>query len=221
MDKLRDIIGTYTKWQGLEIYINRIEGFRDDDFSVCVESAKSLLETVAKEICKCKDTEYSKQDGIGKILKLAFASLGYDTSNTAQQIAGAIANVGHQMGLLRNEIGAISHGKPLDELEKRKKTLDKASSEFLLLSTDLVCSFLIQLFESENPGPEEEVELDFDDYPEFNEFWDEQFGSFEMANASFAASEILFRLDPLAYRTAVDEFNSSANGPGQFANEPQ
>src|ERR1051325_4484327 len=133
MDKLREIIGTYSQWQSLEDYINRIEGYRDDDFPMCVENAKAMLETDAKEICTHRNREFGKQDGPGKILKLAFASLGYESTDTAQQIAGAIANIGNQMGLLRNQIGATSHGKPLAELEKRKEALNKASSEFLLL----------------------------------------------------------------------------------------
>jgi hypothetical protein len=84
-----------------------------------------MLEAVAKEICTCRNKEFSNQDGMGKILKLAFASLGYDSTNTVQQIAGAVANIGNQMSLLRNEIGATSHGKPLAELEKRKEALKK------------------------------------------------------------------------------------------------
>src|ERR1041385_2683281 len=151
MDKLREIIATYREWQSLEDYISRIEGFRDSDFPLCVENAKAMLEAVGKEICDCNSQTYAKTDSTSKVLKLAFNSLGYDNSDTVQQIARAIANIGTQMSLLRNEIGATSHGKPLAELEKRKDALSKASSEFLLLSTELVCSFLIQLFETEKP----------------------------------------------------------------------
>src|SRR5437588_11459996 len=102
MEKLREIIGTYAQWQSLEDYVNRIEGYREEDCPLCVENAKAMLEAVAKEICTHRNKDFGKQDGTGKILKLAFASLGYDDTNTVQQIAGAIANVGHQMSLLRN-----------------------------------------------------------------------------------------------------------------------
>jgi hypothetical protein len=206
MDRLREIIGTYSQWQSLEDYINRIEGFRDSDFPLCVENAKAMLEAVAKEICTCRNQQFNKKDGTGKILKLAFGSLGYDSTNTTQQIAGAIANIGVQMSLLRNEIGATSHGKPLAELEKRKEALDKVSSEFLLISTELVCSFLIQLFETEKPTAQTEESLDYDDNADFNEFLDDQFGPFEFADYSFSASTILFNLDQLAYRLELNGY---------------
>jgi hypothetical protein len=112
MDKLREIIGTHSQWQSLEDYISRIEGFRDSDFPLCVENAKAMLEAVGKEICDCNSQTYTKTDSTSKVLKLAFNSLGYDNTDTVQQIARAIANIGTQMSLLRNEIGATSHGKP-------------------------------------------------------------------------------------------------------------
>ena len=149
MEKLKEIITQHNRWEPLLDYINRIEGYRESDFPLCVENAKSLLEAIAKEICIKRGQSYSDDDGIGKVLKLAFAGLGYNNSATVQQISGAIANVGHQMSLLRNEIGSTSHGKSLDELEKRKDAINKVSSDFLLFSTELVCCFLIQLFESE------------------------------------------------------------------------
>jgi hypothetical protein len=206
MDKLREIIGTYNQWQSLEDYIGRIEGFRDSDFPLCVENAKAMLEAVGKEICDFKGQVYNKSDSTSKVLKLAFNSLGYDSSDTVQQIARAIANIGTQMSLLRNEIGATSHGKPLAELEKRKDALNKASSEFLLLSTELVCSFLIQLFETERSPSETEESIDYDDNPDFNEALDDQYGTFEIAAYSFTASTVLFTLDQLAYRSELNDF---------------
>lgn len=211
MDKLRAIIEEYTDWQSqaLTDYISRIEGFRDSDFPFCIENAKSLLETIAKQICVTKGKVYSKDDNPGKILKLAFESLGYDDTEATQQVGRAIANIGTQMSLLRNQIGVTSHGRPLEEFETRKDKINKATSDFLLFSTELVCCFLIQLFETEHiriePEPEE---ISFEDNEPFNEFWDEQYGEFEMGDYSFLASQILYSVDRLAYQTEVNSFNS-------------
>lgn len=206
MDRLREAINEHSRWQTLNVYVSRIEGYRDTDFPLCVENAKSLLETIAKEICTIKEQAFSNKDNTGKILKLAFASLGYDNTKTIQQIGGAIANIGQQMSLLRNEIGATSHGKPLAELEKRNDTINKAASDFLLFSTELVCSFLIQLFEADNPLAAKGPEISYEGNSEFNEFWDELYGEFKMGDSSFAASEILFNLEPRTYKTALNEF---------------
>ncbi len=215
MDRLKAIIEQHSRWQPFAAeYITRIEGYRESNFPLCVENAKSLLESIAKEICKQKSQTYNTKDSTGKILKLAFSSLGYNDSPTIQQIGGAIVTIGHQMSTLRNEIGATSHGKTLEELEKRKDAINKTSSDFLLLSTELVCCFLIQLFETDNPRKAEAQNvIEFEDNAEFNDFWDDLYGEFIMTDYSFMASEILYKLDPKAYETEMTAYKGSLNEP--------
>lgn len=52
MNKLKEKISQYGKWHPLETYISRIEVHLDDDFSISIENAKALLESIGKEICK-------------------------------------------------------------------------------------------------------------------------------------------------------------------------
>jgi hypothetical protein len=214
MDKLKTIIEEHSRWQteAINDYISRIEGFRNSDFPFCIENAKSLLETIAKQICVERNKAYSEQDSPGKILKLAFESLGYDDSDTTQQVGRAIANIGTQMSLLRNQIGATSHGRPLEELEKRKEAINKATSEFLLFSTELVCTFLIQLFETDNPLALIEPEIIYEDNQDFNNSFDDTYGEIQIGNFTFSPSEVLFKVEPESYRIALEEFNSKEIG---------
>ena len=41
----------------------------------------------------------------------------------------------------------------------------------------------------------------------FNEFWDEAFGGCEMGTYSFTASEVLYGVDPMAYRVECDAYS--------------
>lgn len=207
MDRLKAIIEQHSRWQPLTEYIGRIEGFRDRDFTLCIENAKSLLESIGKEICTQKGQAYSTEDTAGKILKLAFSSMGYDNTDTIRQIAGALANVGQQMGNLRNDVGATAHGKTLAELEARKDTINKVSAEFLLISTELVACFLIELYETEFPRNHQEVEtLNLEDNEDFNSLLDDTYGEFSIGRVSYAASEILFTLDPVVYESELQLF---------------
>ena len=52
MDKLKDKISQYGRWALIDEYIVRIETHLDSDFSISLENAKALLETIGKEICK-------------------------------------------------------------------------------------------------------------------------------------------------------------------------
>jgi Abortive infection C-terminus len=208
MERLKLILEKHSRWQPLDQYVTRIEGFRQTDFSICVENSKSLLESIAKEICTQKRQPLTDEENVSKLLKLAFGCLGYQPTKTISQIGQAIANIGQQMGVFRNDIGTTSHGKTLDELKNRTNLVNSLTDDFLLISTELVCCFLIEAFESDNPLAPIEPEIEFDENLDFNEFWDEQYGEFEMGDYSFLPSEILYKLDPLAYKSELNTFQA-------------
>lgn len=50
MNKLKEKISQYGRWHPLQVYISRIEVHLDDDFSISIENAKALLESIGKEM---------------------------------------------------------------------------------------------------------------------------------------------------------------------------
>ena len=209
MNKLKRAIEQYGRWAQLSIYIGRIETHIESDFSHSLENAKALLETIGKEICQSKGIQLSEKSSINGVLKNAFSSLGYSNSNLVNQIASALATIGQQVGELRNEIGISSHGKSLEEIRERNSRVDILTREFLIDTVEIVSCFLIRNFENENPRkPKETLEdtLDYLEAEEFNEFWDDTFGDFEMGNYAYSASEILFNVDKQAYINEYNEF---------------
>ena len=212
MNKLKKTIEQYGRWADLSIYIGRIETHIESDFSHSLENAKALLETIGKEICQSKGIQLSETSSINGVLKNAFSSLGYTNSNLVNQIASALATIGQQVGELRNEIGISSHGKSLEEIRERNNRVDILTREFLIDTVEIVSCFLIRNFENENPRkPKEPLEetLDYWEAEEFNEFWDDSFGEFEMGNYAYSASEILFNVDKQAYINEYNAFSAS------------
>jgi hypothetical protein len=212
MDRLNETIAQYSHWKSLSEYTNRIQAYKESDFPLCIENAKSLLESIAKEICVQRGQSYSDKDSTGKILKTAFAGLGYGDEAKLQQVARAISHIGSQMGLLRNKVGATSHGRTLEELEKRRSLIDKTSCDFLIMSTELVCCLLIQLFESNAPPKMPELEmLSYEENPDFNDSLDSEQGEFMIGSLTFLPSEILYRMDPLAYKEELAVYKKTIN----------
>ena len=121
MDKLKDKISQYGRWAPVNEYIVRIETHLDSDFSISLENAKALLETIGKEICKSKGRILAEDSSVNGVLKNAFSVLGYTKSNMVVQISSALATIGQQIGELRNDIGTSSHGKTLEELKIETK----------------------------------------------------------------------------------------------------
>jgi len=67
MDKLKAVIKEYGRWSDLETYIDRIEAHIEIDFSHSVENAKSLLETIGKEICSQNGVELTPSSKINGV----------------------------------------------------------------------------------------------------------------------------------------------------------
>lgn len=208
MEKLKKVIEQYGRWKELSIYVERIETHLLSDFSICVENSKALLESISKEICDVKGKQLDGNESINKLVKCAFDSIGYETSTYINTIGGSLSAIAHQVGNLRTAIGSTSHGKTIEELKNRNNSLDELTREFLIDSIEIVSCFLIRNFENENPRvitDTVEETLDYHEAEEFNDFWDDSFGDFEMGNYSYPASEILFNVDIQAY---INEYNA-------------
>lgn len=211
MENLKQLINQYGRWQPLEEYLLRMETFIHSDFGSALENAKSFLESIAKEICNEKDIILSSQENIGGLLKKAYKAIGFNGGDLEVQLSTSIANIGQQMGNLRNEIGATSHGRTMEELKKRNNGIDELTKEFLINTTILVASFLIKTFENENPrNSPSPLKINYDQEEDFNEFWDEIYGDFYMTeDYTYSASEILYNIDYSAYKTEHSNFTNS------------
>jgi len=205
MDKLKDKISQYGRWAPINEYIIRIETHLDSDFSMSLENAKALLESIGKEICKSKGIILAPDSTVNGVLKNAFAAMGYPKNDMITQISTSLANIGQHVGGLRNVIGISSHGKTLEELKNRNDAINELTKFFLINTIELVACFLISLYEGEHIEISSSKEIVYDECDNFNEYWDELYGEFAMGGYSYTASEILYNNDPNAYES---EYNS-------------
>ena len=94
MEKLRATLLQFSRWQALGMYVDRMEAHLETDFSIAVENAKALLESIGKEICKTKGVELGSAPSINVVLKKAFGGLGYPAEQLVTQVSGALATIG-------------------------------------------------------------------------------------------------------------------------------
>lgn len=210
MDKLKDKISQYGRWAPINEYIVRIETYLENDFSISLENAKALLESIGKEICKSKGRALAPDSSVNGVLKNAFNVLGYTKSNMVVQISSALATIGQQIGELRNDIGTSSHGKTLEELQNRNEAINELTKVFLINSVELISCFLISLYEGEHIEINSSKEIGYDECEDFNEYWDELYGEFSMGGYSYTASEILYNNDPNAYESEYRSYVDSS-----------
>lgn len=208
MQRLKAVIEQYPRWVDLMAYIERIETYATTDFSLALENAKALLESVGKEICSLKNVPLTNTVSFDGILKKAFTAIGHSGGSMVTQISRSLANIGQQMGELRNQIGTASHGRPLEEIRERNNRIGDLTKDLLIETTVIVASFIIRTFEAENPAQtvssqrEEGVKKD----PRFDDYWDEVYGEFAMGEYSYPASDVLYSIDPKAYASEQKAF---------------
>lgn len=214
MEKLKKVIEQYGRWSELSLYTGRIESSLTTDFSHALENVKALLETIGKEICSQKNITLESTASFSSIIKKAFHAIGFSGENYVTQISTALANIAQQVGELRNDIGPTSHGRSLDELRIRNQTIDELTRDFLIDSTVIVACFLIRTFENDNPrnATVTEEKLQLSENEDFNNFWDDTYGEFEMGDYSYPASEILYSVDYPAYKTECKAFAELEEG---------
>jgi hypothetical protein len=202
MDKLKIVIEKYRNWSDLTTYIDRIETHMEIDFSLSLENAKALLESVGKEICTKNNVTLGVKPSVNSVLKKCYSSMGFSNSSMVSQVSSALATIAQQVGELRNDIGLTSHGKSLEEIKQRNDKVDLLTREFLIDTVETVCVFIIRNYESKKEKKATELPEDTLDYfvlEKFNEYWDDNFGEFKMGDYSYQASEILFNVDKQAY----------------------
>lgn len=210
MEKLKNAISQYGRWSPINEYISRIETYIDLDFSISIENAKALLESIGKEICMMKGVLLDDKSTINGVLKKSFCALGYSNSSMVNQISAALATIGKNIGELRNDIGATSHGKTLLEIEQRNASIDDLTKYFLMDTVELVACFLIRIFEGEGLKLEPQVNVvQYENCSDFNDFWNELYGEFKMGDYSYTASEILYYNDIDAYSAEYKSFVES------------
>jgi len=109
MEKLKATLTQYSRWQPYGVYVDRMAGHLESDFSVSVENAKALLEGIGKEICDANCIALANAPAIGAVLKTAFRALGYNGEQLVTQVSTSLANIGQLIGTLRNEIPVDWH----------------------------------------------------------------------------------------------------------------
>lgn len=209
MEKLKELLENHSRWKPLNEYVSRIEAYRENDFSFCIENTKSLLEAIGKEICNINGVEIEDKSTVNGVVKQAFKSLGYSSNNSTRQISSALASIGQCIGEIRNEIGITSHGKTLQEIEDCNEKIDDFSKAFLIDSVELIACLLINLVESKlyKNASIQDVHLLYEDCEDFNDYWDGNYNELIMGDYSFCASEILYTMDYEAYKTELNAYN--------------
>ncbi|MFA5923151.1 MAG: abortive infection family protein [Methylococcaceae bacterium] len=181
----------------LEIEVN-IENEPD----ISIESCKSLLESIAKNILKRLDSTYSEKKAsdtdVHVLLKNAKEKLLEKILDSEDDLIKRLISVVQRITELRNERGDISHGKTLPKKTRSSVQLAKTIKSF----TDAFASYLLHLFLSIDLLYQEP--LRYEENPDFNQFLDE----INPMTGGLLYSKALFHQDLTSYEEELETYKS-------------
>lgn len=180
------------------------------DAPLSLDLSKAFLETIFKTIINDRVAQANTNLEFGPLFRSVKDNLNFsenaDINNLLGLLAGQIVNV---TGQLRNRYGAASHGD--DGYHTNPITMTEA--EFIASSVDGLASCIYKKHK-ETLEPETAYRLQYDDYPEFNDWLDEQFDGYNLPLGNgnviqFTASQMIFEHDLSGYREMLAQYSST------------
>ncbi|WP_016956260.1 abortive infection family protein [Catenovulum agarivorans] len=187
-----------------------------NDAPLSLDLSKAFLETIFKTIINDRVAHANTNIEFGPLFRLVKGNLALsengDINNLLGLLAGQIVNV---TGQLRNRYGAASHGD--DGYHTNPITMTEA--EFIASSVDGLASCIYKKHK-ETLEPEVAYRLRYDDYPEFNDWLDEQFDGYNLPLGNgniiqFTASQMVFQHDIEGYREMLVQYSSTEEEEGE------
>ena len=169
------------------------------------DHAKSLVESVCKTILLDRGDEVNPSSDIKSLLNkvldlLPIISpahpLSEEGSKKLKSILSGLRQTVQGLAEMRNLAGFSSHGP-----DGYMIPMDKIHMRLSAMSADALTCFLLSLHRKlTEPGGR--ARIHYEDYPEFNDYFDEIYGQVILEDMVFRPSSILFNDDPehVAYR---------------------
>lgn len=180
-----------------ETLLAEIESNIESEPDISIESCKSLLEQIAKNILFRLDAAHDVRASNNKeahvLLREAKNQLIVKAIENEDSILHRMSSVVQVINEIRNERGDVSHGKHLPKMARSSVQLAKSISAF----TDGLASYLLYLFFTIDLSYQEPIR--YEDYPDFNNSLDE---SYQLEGISY--SRALFDQDYVAYQEALE-----------------
>lgn len=186
-----------------------------EDPAQVLDTSKAFLETVFKTILQDRDGDAEIPSNFTQLFRAASNSMPMSqdagVSGSLEKMAKSIV---HNVGELRNAYGATSHG----DDGYHSCPVEMNDAHMVVQFVDGLAGFVLKKHRH-SANPEIAARIHYNDYPDFNEYWDEQYDGYELPFSStdksvIPASELLFKTDLKSYREALLQFRASEEEDG-------
>lgn len=180
------------------------------DSSLSIDLSKAFLESVFKTIISDREEAPTFKKEFSPLFKQVKDHLSFSENkhiaNKLSHLAGSIVNTTSE---LRNKYGAASHG----DDGYHQNPLNMADVEFVISAVDGLSAFLYKKHR-ETLQPDSHHRIQYEDYPFFNDWLDEQHDGYllhlsDKIKIEYPASEMIFKEDITVYREMLIQYTST------------
>ncbi len=204
---LKQIIedGRYAKFSlNLEVIEKNLA---ENNTNGAVEASKALIESVCKTISGDLGLKIDDAWDLPKIVRETLIitpfvkNMEKDDAARTKAICGCILTITNKIAEFRNDYGFMSHGRDIEEVKK----CDEIISRLVYFSTDIICSFLIEIHTNFSTLKDLK-RVNYEQYKKFNEWFDEINGEIVIGILKFSASQTLYNNDIAAYIETLNDY---------------
>ena len=178
-----------------ETHISTIEKTVETNPALCIETCKSLVESICKTILANQNIEHDNYGQFQALVKQTINCL-IDANECYKddlcELARRIASVSQKLAEIRNISGFASHGQDINHI-----SMSTTMSLLAYKITDVLGGFIIHYYI--NHASKRDSRIHYEDCQEFNELFDEE-NPLELGGVILSASEALYKQDYQAYK---------------------
>lgn len=176
----------------------------NNDYPLTIDMLKTTLETTLKTILTDNDSLTEDIKNFTSLYKEAKEKVAFSNDKNIDKILKQMgSSIIHTIGELRNIYGIASHGSDAYSVNP----LEKPEVEMIVSAVDGLAACLWTKHKSQFK-PHENSRIYYEDNSEFNDWFDEQSDGYHLHGSVYLASEILFKIDSVAYRERLIEYSS-------------
>lgn len=196
----------------IEEQVKGIERAVVENPGLAFDLARTLVESTCRTILSERKQAYSPADDLPKLFKAVTTHLPLLPAAAAGDAAARKSLAQTLNGLntalqgiceLRNACGFASHG-----ADGPRPGLESVQALLAAQAADAIVGFLHATHRQEEVTSKA-ARLKYEDNDDFNEYVDEEHGEVQIFQLTYRPSEVLFRVDPVAYRDALTGYRAS------------
>jgi hypothetical protein len=201
----------------IEEQVKGIERAVEENPGLAFDLAKTLIESACRTILTERSIAFNPDEDLPKLFRIVTSHLPFlpvsasreaEVRRSLSQTLNGLHTAVQGVCELRNACGFASHG-----AEGPRPAMETVQALLAAETADAILGFLHRVHRQDRT-PALRPQLEYDSNPGFNDYVDEAHGTFRIFEVEFKPSEVLFRMDPEAYRVYLADYE-----PEAFADE--